>query len=272
MRYTDACEDGQWHLHIWPIGEEHGPETQCQRIPFTCRSWRHEGECRKWRGALDFWRIKEAIKKRKDWVYIVLTFHQGNDYQRWQTYFKAGKAWDILRKRITRKYGKLAYVQTWERHVRGGCHVNLLLGNALIAQDVELDWKTWRACFLRPNAVGSGFGYICWVERLDENYNAMAGYLTKLANELTGAGIKNQVPVDAPPHFRRIRASRGLLPPPPEKIFTGQLVKIPLPEYNYSQAEHLQPCGCVGQPKHERSYDDADSPSSMAHSSRPDGS
>lgn len=45
----------------------------------------------------------------------------------------------------------------------------------------------------------------------------MAGYLVKLARELTGSARKDQVPVDAPSHFRRLRASRGLLP----AAFTG---------------------------------------------------
>jgi hypothetical protein len=59
--------------------------------------------------------------------------------------------------------------------------------------------------------------------------NAMAGYLVKLARELTGAAVKDQVPVNAPSHFRRLRASQGLLPPPyknPE--ITGALHLEPL--------------------------------------------
>lgn len=248
MRYVTACQNGTWHLHLWPKGELHSDDTQCKRIPYLCRSWRCEGDCRHWRGALDFWRIKEALKTRTDWVYIVLTFKQGDDYQRWQTYFKAGKAWDVLRKRLVRLYGKLAYIQTWERHTKGGCHCNLLLGNRGIANSVDRNWRQWRSGFLKPNAISSGFGPICWVERLDANTTAIAGYLTKLANELTGAGQKNQVPVDAPPHFRRIRASRGLLPTKPPSEFTGELVKFPLPEYNCSNPAHLQPCGCHGEP------------------------
>ena len=58
----------------------------------------------------------------------------------------------------------------------------------------------------------------------------MAGYLTKLARELTGAGVKSQVPVNAPRHFRRIRASAKLLPPRKKNPdITGILHKMPLP-------------------------------------------
>jgi len=244
---VSACEAATWHLHLWPIGEEHGADTECQRIPFACRSWRHEGECRKWRGALDWWRVREAVKTRNDWVYVVLTFRQPDDeLGRWKTYLQAGKSWDIMRKRIVRSYGKLQYIQTLERHSRGGCHCNVLLGNHAIAKEVELDWKKWRSGFLKSTAVSCGFGPVCWVERVDDNVSGIAGYLTKLANELTGSGPKNQVPVDAPPHFRRIRASRGLLPKKTDPELTGQLVKVPIPEYDYTRPDSQQTCGSVG--------------------------
>jgi hypothetical protein len=59
----------------------------------------------------------------------------------------------------------------------------------------------------------------------------MAGYLVKLTRELTGAGPKNQIPVNAPRHFRRLRASKGLLPPRKKNDHvTGALVKIPIDE------------------------------------------
>jgi hypothetical protein len=67
----------------------------------------------------------------------------------------------------------------------------------------------------------------------------MAGYLTKLGLELSGAARKGQTPVNAPRHFRRIRASRGMLP---KRIknpdITGQLFKIPHEQLNHSLKDH----------------------------------
>jgi len=193
--------------------------------------------------------VREALKKRKDWVYCVLTFVQpDNDQLRFQTYLKAGKCWDLLRKKLTWRYDSVAYIQTWERHQKGGCHANLVLGNGQICNQVEQDWKTWRREIFIPLAVASGFGPVAWVERCDEESGRLAGYLTKLAAELTDSGGKDQVPIDAPPHFRRIRASRGLLPPKPDTELTGELALIPLPEYNYTNPGRFQGCGLVGQP------------------------
>jgi hypothetical protein len=52
-----------------------------------------------------------------------------------------------------------------------------------------------------------------WVEIVDSR-EAVAAYLVKIAQEISRATFKdgNQSPIGAPPHFRRIRASRGLLP------------------------------------------------------------
>ncbi len=68
-------------------------------------------------------------------------------------------------------------------------------------------------------AVEVGFGYVINVETVRDNVQ-MAGYITKLSRqlsalpkEMTGASVKDQTPMMAPKHFRRIRASRGLLPP-----------------------------------------------------------
>jgi len=153
------------------------------------------------------------------------------DAERYSTYFKAGKCWDKFRKRLVRLYGPIEYVQTLERHKKGGCHVNVVVGSADLAQVVENDWRLWRRSVLVPMATDCGFGPVCWVERCDEASGRLAGYITKLASELTGAEGKSQIPEDAPPHFRRLRASRGLLPPVPVSELTGQLVKVPIPVY-----------------------------------------
>lgn len=72
------------------------------------------------------------------------------------------------------------------------------------------------------------------------NADALAGYLAKLAAEQdtptppgVGEVVKlTQLPVHAPRGFRRLRSSRGFLPPKPKASgeWTGELVHDPLPE------------------------------------------
>ncbi len=247
-RTQDACEHGQWHLHLWPSDQAH-EDADCRRIPFLCRSWRHDGECRLWRGAYDFVRARAALESRDDWVYIVLTFHQRETaVLRLQTYGIAGRCWDRLNKRLSRAYPKLQYLVTMERHQKGGCHMNVVIGHPQLASHVELDWRRWRRNVLRPSAVECGFGPVCWVERVATVDGGLAAYVTKLGKELTGAATKGQIPVDAPPHFRRIRASRGLLPKKKLSDFTGELVHFTLPEYDSTKPAKSNLCGATGTP------------------------
>lgn len=251
LRSVQACEHKAWHLHTWDPAEGH--DAACSRMCFTCKSWRHAGPCREWRGALDWWRVTQGLEKREDWVYLVLTFRQGSTvHERYRTYSLAYMCWDRLRKRLVRSYGKLDYVQTVERHKRGGCHLNVVVGNPGLALAVESNWRKWRREVLIPSAVACGFGPVAWVERCDKASGRLAGYITKLANELTGALGKDQVPDDAPPHFRRIRASRGLLPPAPDSDMTGELVKVPVPEYNWAKPT----CCGIGSDAHTHEGED----------------
>jgi hypothetical protein len=78
--------------------------------------------------------------------------------------------------------------------------------------------------WFQVNGQDAGFGWRCWGEQLSGKSEAIAGYLTKLSRELTGAGPKGQIPIDAPRHFRRLRASRKTLPPRRKSDWTGRLV------------------------------------------------
>jgi hypothetical protein len=121
--------------------------------------------------------------------------------------------WSKLRKRLTWEHGKIEYIQTWERHRNGGCHTHIVVSNADIYQRCDGEgWKIYRREFFRPQAVACGFGRIIYVRNVHTK-GGLASYLLKQANELTDRGKEYQIPVDAPPHFRRIRASKGLLPP-----------------------------------------------------------
>jgi len=220
-----ACHRKAWTLAYWPNANPQDVTFRC----FKCRSWRHPGECRLWKGAQDFSRIREAVRGRNGWVYLVLTFDPKKWKDHWHAYRGGVRCWDRLRKRLVREYGPLHYIQTWERHESGWPHVNILVHNEAIAALCQGEgWKEWRRAWLEPNAVASGFGMRTWVEPMRDQ-DAMAGYMVKLARELVGATTKNQVPENAPRHFRRLRASRGLLPKPFKTgEYTGELLRIPI--------------------------------------------
>lgn len=148
------------------------------------------------------------------WVYLVLTLIHSNYANEWAAYNAGYFHWRKFSLRLIRRFGKLAYIQTWERHKSGFPHANVALHNEEIWRLCEGDgWRNFRQV-LKPMLVECGFGYVVHVAPLRPGGSlTLTGYLTKLSRELTGAGIKNQVPVNAPPGFRRLRASRGLLEP-----------------------------------------------------------
>ena len=134
--------------------------------------------------------------------------------------------WAKLRKRLTRQFGPLLYIQTWEAHRSGYPHVNLCVSNASFHAAAGREGRFDNPRFLLKQVKESGFGWKCYAEPI-RDAQRMAGYLTKLGLELAGAAQKNQVPVRAPPHFRRIRSSRGLLPKRFKDLErTGSLVRI----------------------------------------------
>lgn len=238
MRYVDACDRGAWHLELW---RRDGSSQDRLAVPFRCRSWRHAGECRAWCGACDFVRVRGALRKYKTWSYLVLTYpHRDWPRKKLPDLFRFGvKSWGKLRKRMIEQFGTLKYVQTWEIHKSQYPHCNVVIANkSLQVHATEADR---RRAFRKPmeetfdgwftqTIQNCGFGKQYKLSSL-HNRSLMAGYLTKLANELTGAAVKDQVPVNAPRHFRRLRASIGLL----EKRgrsgeFTGRLNKFRLPQ------------------------------------------
>lgn len=218
------CKSGSHKLVTW----EKANPSDVNVFPFRCRSWRHVGTCQQFRGSQDFVRVRDAIVSRGDrWVYLVLTFNQRAELDEWTVYRAGLSRWQKLNQRLSRRFGAVEYIQTWEKHVRSGFpHVNAVVHNDLIWGRCRGDgWRSWRQ-ELRDHAIACGFGKVLHVEPLRRGGSlTLAGYLTKLSRELTGASVKNQVPVNAPAHFRRIRASRGLLAPIYRPgIHTGALV------------------------------------------------
>lgn len=244
LKSVHACELESWTLLTWPAGASVDRETgeivgfelgSPGQRPFLCGSWRCR-RCARWRGAVDFTRSSEAVRSRSWWLYLVLTFDPSRFASRWEAYREAGTQWNnSLREAFRRKVGKFEYLQTWEAHRSRWPHVNVILtGESLRSWVEELGVERRmhagysgreRLCmfprrfrqWLKQAAVQAGFGEVAWAEVLTpENPEAMAGYLCKLSRELTGGigGEKGeQSPIDAPKGFRRIRASRGLLPP-----------------------------------------------------------
>lgn len=154
------------------------------------------------------------VKLGIEWVYLVLTLIHGNYANEWAAYNAGYFHWQKFSKRLIYHFDSLAYVQTWEKHKSGFPHVNVALHNKKIWQLCEGDgWKDFRQ-LIKPMLVETGFGYVVHVSPLrPDGELTLTGYMTKLSRELTGAGVKNQIPINAPRHFRRLRASRGLLEP-----------------------------------------------------------
>jgi len=230
-----ACEAGEWHLHVWNPAD---PQLTDLHVPWTCRSWRHAGECRRWKGAQDFARVAVALNRRPDWVYIVLTFPQAEWPNKWELYRRGVELWAKLRKRFVRRFGRMEYIQTWERHAKGGAHVNLVIANEDLFWRTCEDWRAIRRRWLRPTAMECGFGKVIWLKPMNTP-DGLAGYFTKLSRELTGAGEKNQIPEDAPPHFRRIRSSAKTLPPVYHSEYTGQLLQCPVESWEKWASAHV---------------------------------
>ncbi len=256
FRSVEACEREEWTLVTWRKDKSEEPVAS----PLLCKSWRCR-RCAKWRGAIDWARVSKAVTSRPWWLYVVLTFDPADCRDKWDAYRVAGARWDHgLRRSIERQIAgfvaelfgptedRLVYLQTWERHASGWPHCNVMISSDRLQTLVEA-WgverrqhgkrgrfclfpKRWRRWF-REKAVAAGFGRSVWVEVIDQSsHEAMANYLLKIAKELTGATDKkgNQSPLDAPRHFRRIRASHKLLPPPPKGSgeWTGHLFRSPI--------------------------------------------
>jgi len=227
QKSVKACAEQRWHLHLW---DPANPADHGRRFPWFCRSWRHEGDCRLWKGAQDFQRVKQALAGKSTWTYLVLSLPQATYRNQWSMFRGGLFLWAKLRKRITREYGPFEYIQTWERHQKGGPHVNIVIESQVFQDQCYTRGREYRHDWLGNHAEQVGFG---WWYAVRPMYNraGLAWYLTKLDAELIGAGQKNQVPVNAPPHFRRLRASRGTLPPVMRGELTGTMVFQPIKCY-----------------------------------------
>lgn len=184
-----------------------------------------------WKGAQDFRRVEEALKSREWWTMIVLTYSRSEFTSKHECYRAGVVHWGRFIKRLRRRWGKVEYVQTWEQHRSGWPHVHATVScRSLFEACIGDGYRRVKSEWLEPAAEASGFGYHTYLEAVRDPA-AMAGYLTKLARELTGGGKEYQIPISAPSHFRRLRASQGLLPPPlggQDPDITGRLILAPI--------------------------------------------
>jgi len=187
----------------------------------------------------------------------VLTY-PGLDWPDLEKLFKiTGHHWSLMRKCLARRYDGLKYIQTWEVHKSGVPHANVLMSSErLFHRVIENEWYE-KSAILDPLAHECGFGHFRQIEpvRSDE---AVSGYLAKLGLELSHHHTKDQTPYNAPRNFRRIRSSKGLLPPRfKDSSLTGALLFLPVEvvERRFANAEgeiDLSPLaaaeGCKGNP------------------------
>ena len=161
LSYVEACRRGAWHLTIWDKSQT-VPEVK--RIPFACRSWRHEGDCRLWCGACDYTRILQAIEENTHWTYLVLTYPR-KKYPDLRRLFRAGVVhWSRLRKRLARQFGEIRYIQTWEIHKDEYPHVNVLVSNEGLFHEATENHRRFKRKWLEPALVETGWGPVSWVE------------------------------------------------------------------------------------------------------------
>ena len=241
-KWMKACAAKSWHLHL-----KNKKTGKVERVCWTCRSWRHQGECARQVARKDFARISEAFGREKpeSLVYLVLTFDQDKDGAHGMTPISAYRSlvrrWQSLRQWLQRQFGRVGYVATVEQHKTGWPHLNLVVSCEGFAAAIrEEDRKNGVAPgWLKGAAVRAGFGYKAWAEA-PRDLEQLAGYLVKLAHKesLTGEVVKlNQLPLASPPGTRRLRSSRAFLPPSTTSTgeWTGELLK-----YTVAAAENLE--------------------------------
>jgi hypothetical protein len=227
---VEACARGAWALGLWakPFGQEGaGPISY---VRWRCLTRRHEGICRKRYNRLLRDRIVRGLTKYRpeDCIFVVLTL-MGRHGSKFEAFRTINRKWKVLRHRLERRFGKLAYCAVAEVHRDGFPHLNLLVVNESWATDLRIDeWQRGaRVCaeerspdWFQGFCVDAGFGMMATCERA-QDVNAVAGYIGKLASDVgvatpgTVAEVAklSQVPEFAPPHFRSLWASRGFLGP-----------------------------------------------------------
>lgn len=228
---VQACISSSWHLCL------RNPETGDEkRVPYECKSFRCP-KCGIKVSRQDYMRISQAMMKKSRWVFMVLTIDRRDFKSHTHAYREICINLVLLRKRMERAFGKLVYLRVVEQHTTAPFpHLNFVFNCQGIFDQYPDDESLyeWLKRWLTPNARQCGFGVIHTASYV-ESQKAVSEYMAKAAihSELSK---RSQVPLDAPVHFRRIGATRGLLPPRKgEKTgWKGELIKSPLPSLTSS--------------------------------------
>lgn len=227
-----ACKSGSWTIAYW---DKKNPGRQFHKV-YKCKSWRHGGACRKAKGAEDFARIRDGLEKYDGWCYMVLTIGD-RDRDRDDVYKRLVYALQNFQQYLKRKYGNpYKYVALIEQHRDGWPHVNILVHNPVFFAATDKRFRETRQdC--KAAAERCGFGRIFWLDSVS-NKEAIAGYFVKLVGE---AVKMTQSPLAAPRRFRRLRASRGLLPPIfRNEGYTGRLCQQSITDLEYVDPYHAE--------------------------------
>lgn len=200
-----------------------------KKIPMRCKSWRCE-KCRPYVFRRDFARIMGALESRRAWLFSVQTVIP----ERWKggeasAYRNFWRGLQRLRQRLSYMLGKpVEYVAVIEAHVSGWPHANLLLTWEGLDQVKDLAaYSKGIERWMKDNAPSCGLGYSVYCEPVAD-VRKVGSYCAGTAAGMKGYGPKDgdlrrtaaetlkkarQTPLNAPLGFRRLRASRGLLPP-----------------------------------------------------------
>lgn len=205
-RYVGACELAAWQLRL-----EHRVSGEVRRVQYRCRSWRHPGRCATHRALADCRRLASALARHeaKRVCFLVLTLpRRGTRRGAYETLWRR---WQSLRQWLQRTYGKFPFAATVEQHRDGWPHLNVVLvgtDELLAVVDRGGEYSRW----LLPAAARSGWGWRVSAERA-RDASRVAAYLVKVARLAGEATKASQLPLAAPRGLRRLRASRGFLPP-----------------------------------------------------------
>lgn len=143
-------------------------------------------------------------------------------------YAQLSSAWALFRKRVHRRYTYENFVLCVEMSERQGVpHIHAMVQSKELYSAVSCYGEKVIHRWIKRVAMESGFGFKCHLSNARDR-DAVSGYFVKAAGmsaELSDAGSKGQLPVDAPKGFRRIRASKGFIVPKlKSEKWTGELV------------------------------------------------
>lgn len=240
-KYIRACQAKAWTVKLVSKKDP----SQVQYVCYACRSWRCQGDCARANAAQLFARLTASIARVPDfWSFFTLTLNPRSFKSREAMYKAAGQKWQLFRHALKYKFGYDHFFIAFEISLRqGALHIHGIVrskrlfaavahapGEPVVAgkpsRGAAAVWKDW----LKPTAVSLGFGFKCDVSAV-RDHGAMSGYLVKssgISGELSQANSKDQLPIDAPKGFRRIRASKGFLVPKlKNEELTGELIQRP---------------------------------------------